>query len=56
MLAVGKVVVFNRFFAIFGKKYDSVQKNCQHPFSAIFKTKNKVPMTNKLEGGGGLKF
>ena len=39
MFSVVKVVVFNGFATIFGKNYGS--------FSP------KVPMTTKLEGGGG---
>ena len=63
MLSVGIVVVFSRFVAIFGKTNMAllVKKICGNFFSSsksvfgYFKTVKKVPMTTKLERGGGLR-
>ena len=60
MLYAGKVLVLPKFVAIFGKNYISFnpkncgeKKSCQNSFSAILRRKKTVPVTTKLEGGGG---
>ena len=64
MLSGGKVVVFDRFVTIFGQKYGSFNPKIfgriffgKNPLLAILrlikrKERKKVPMANKLEGGG----
>ena len=57
MLSVGKVVLFNRFVAIFSKHNGSFspkivgEKKSSNSVFGCFKTKKKIPMNTKLEGG-----